>query len=224
MIRRFLDRLYRSVRNNDGLDPGLRLVDLVSVSALKGAAALRGVLRLQSNIFLGTGTNIVGRKSFTVGRGCSIGNGVTINAISRSGIVFGDRVTVDRDASLLATAVIRSMGEGISVGSDTSIGAFNIIHGGGGVTIGRDTLLGPFVAVYSENHRFSDPGVPIRKQGQSRRPVCIGDDVWIGAHAVVLAGVTIGDGAIVAAGAVVTKDIPEGKIVAGVPAEVIGNR
>lgn len=224
MIRRFLDKLYRSVRNNDGLDPDLPLAYLFSVSGVKGAAALRGLLRLRSNIFLGSGTNIVGRKSLTMGRGCSIANGVTINAISRSGVIFGDRVTVDRDASLLATAVIRSIGEGISVGSDTSIGAFNIIHGGGGVTIGRDTLLGPFVAVYSENHNYKDPEVPIRKQGQSRGPVRIGNDVWIGAHAVVLAGVIIGDGAIVAAGAVVTKDVPDGKVVAGVPAKVIGNR
>ncbi|XWO18602.1 acyltransferase [Paenarthrobacter nitroguajacolicus] len=179
---------------------------------------------MRAKVFLGTRTKILGRGALVVGRGCSIGEGVTINAISRGGVTLGDRVTIDRDASLLGSAVIRSLGEGISIGSGSSVGAFNVIHGGGGVRIGRDVLLGPFVAIYSENHQYHDPDTPIRLQGHIRSSVEIGQDVWIGAHAVVLAGVSIGDGAVVAAGAVVTKDVPKGAIVGGVPAKVIGVR
>ena len=133
-------------------------------------------------------------------------------------------MTVDRGATLLGTAVIRNLGQGIEIGPQTAVGAFNVIHGGGGVRIGSSCLLGPFVAIYSENHRFSDPAIPIRDQGEERAEVSIGDDVWIGAHAAVLAGVSIGDGAVVAAGAVVTRDVPEGAIMGGVPRRAIGKR
>jgi len=66
--------------------------------------------------------------------------------------------------------------------------------------------------------------VPIRQQGADERPIVIGDDVWIAASAIVLGGVTVGDGAVVGAGAVVTKDIPPYSIALGVPAQVVGQR
>lgn len=224
MIRRLLDEIYRRLRDSDGLDPNLSTMDLASFSMAKGIQVVRGLLRLRTRIFLGSRTRILGRGSLSIGKGCSIGQGVTINAVSRTGVTLGDRVTIDRDASLLGSAVIRSLGEGISIGSGSSVGAFNVIHGGGGVRIGQDVLLGPFVAIYSENHQYHDLDIPIRLQGHMRSSVDIGRDVWIGAHAVVLAGVSIGDGAIVAAGAVVTKDVPPRTIVGGVPAKVIGAR
>jgi len=206
------------------LDPSLSTSDLAYFAAGKGVQGMRGIIRLRAKTFLGSGTRILGRQSLKIGKGCIIGDGVTINAISRNGVNLGDRVTIDRNASLLGSAVIRSIGEGISIGSGASVGAFNVIHGGGGVTIGKDSLLGPFVAIYSENHQFQDPDIPIRSQGNVRQPVQIGNDVWIGAHAVVVAGVSIGDGAVVAAGAVVTKNVPDRTVVAGVPAKVIGSR
>ncbi|WP_309304071.1 DapH/DapD/GlmU-related protein [Arthrobacter sp. CJ23] len=223
-MRRILDRIYRQLRDSDGLDPDLSTRDLASFSVGKGIQIIRGFVWLRANVFLGPRAKILGRRSLVLGKGCTIGDGVTINAVSRGGVTLGDRVTIDRNASLLGSAVIRSVGEGISIGNGASVGAFNVIHGGGGVTIGRDALLGPFVAIYSENHQFEDPKTPIRLQGHIRKPVEIGHDVWIGAHAVVLAGVSIGDGAIVAAGAVVTKDVPARTIVGGVPAKVIGVR
>ena len=71
------------------------------------------------------------------------------------------------------------------------------------------------------NHNFADTTKRIDEQGISTKPVVIGDDVWIGANAVILPGVTIGRHCVVAAGAVVTKDVPDNTVVAGVPAKVI---
>lgn len=77
------------------------------------------------------------------------------------------------------------------------------------------------MVVTALNHNFSDKSLRIDQQGISTRSVVISDDVWVGANAVILPGVTIGTHAVVAAGAVVTKDVPPHTVVAGVPAKVI---
>lgn len=83
--------------------------------------------------------------------------------------------------------------------------------------------MGPSVLVTAANYRFND-GQPVTSQAMDEADVVIGDDVWLGARVMVMPGVTIGDGAIIAAGAVVTKDIPAFAIAAGVPAKVVGER
>ena len=77
------------------------------------------------------------------------------------------------------------------------------------------------ITVTALNHNFADTTKRIDEQGITPRPVVIGDDVWIGANAVILPGVTIGRHAVVAAGAVVTQDVPENTLVGGVPAKLI---
>jgi acetyltransferase-like isoleucine patch superfamily enzyme len=93
----------------------------------------------------------------------------------------------------------------------------------GPITIGSDVLLGPCVSIFSSNHGISR-GELIRNQPGQDAPINIGDDVWLGANAVVTAGVSIGDGAVVGAGAVVTTNLPPMSISAGVPARVISYR
>lgn len=94
----------------------------------------------------------------------------------------------------------------------------------GGVTVGDLVAVGPNAVIVSSNHTWNDPSRPILLQGHVAGPVVIGNDVWIGANAVVLPNVTIADGTVVAAGAVVTKDTTPKSIVAGVPARKIGVR
>lgn len=110
----------------------------------------------------------------------------------------------------------------IKVGDRSELGCNCLIYGG--VTIGKDVLMGPDVKIITRNHNFSNPNVPIREQGDYERPVIIEDDVWIGANVVILAGVKINRGAVVAAGAVVHSEVPALAIVGGVPARIIGRR
>ena len=107
----------------------------------------------------------------------------------------------------------------VIIGNHTRIGLHNTIIGP--VKIGNNVNLAQGITVTALNHNFSDSNKQIDEQGVSTNPVTIEDDVWIGANAVVLPGVKIGNHCVVAAGAVVTKDVPPHSLVAGVPAKVI---
>jgi acetyltransferase-like isoleucine patch superfamily enzyme len=99
-----------------------------------------------------------------------------------------------------------------------------VIYGNGGVRIGRDVMIAAHSRITSVGHRHEELHIPMMAQGIEVGPVTIEDDVWIGMNCTVLPGVTIGRGAIVAAGAVVRSDVAPFTIVGGVPARVIGQR
>jgi len=107
----------------------------------------------------------------------------------------------------------------VIIGDHTRIGIHNTIIGP--VTIGSHVNLAQGITVTALNHNFSDSTKTIGEQGITTKQVVIKDDVWIGANAVILPGVTIGRHCVVAAGAVVTKDVPDNTLVGGVPAKVI---
>ncbi len=107
----------------------------------------------------------------------------------------------------------------VTIGNHTRIGIHCTVIGP--VCIGNHVNLAQGITVTALNHNFEDTSKRIDEQGISTKPVVIGDDVWIGANAVILPGVTIGRHVVVAAGAVVTKYVPDYSLVAGVPAKVI---
>ena len=107
----------------------------------------------------------------------------------------------------------------VVIGDHTRIGLHNTIIGP--VTIGSHVNLAQGITVTALNHNFEAPERRIDEQGVSTQQVTIGDDIWIGANAVVLPGVTIGNHCVIAAGAVVAKDVPPHSLVAGVPAKII---
>ena len=107
----------------------------------------------------------------------------------------------------------------VIIGDYTRIGLHNTIIGP--VKIGSHVNLAQGITVTALNHNFDDTNKRIDEQGISTNAVTIEDDVWIGANAVILPGVTIGSHCVVAAGAVVTKDVPPHSLVAGVPAKII---
>jgi len=96
----------------------------------------------------------------------------------------------------------------IDVAGQSAFAQGTFIHGGGGVVIGRNVITGPHCFIVASNHRFDSLDYPIMLQGDSRRGITIGNNVWIGANAVILDGANIGDNCVVGAGTVVTKIIP----------------
>ncbi len=107
----------------------------------------------------------------------------------------------------------------IRVGDFSEFGQHCLIHAD--VTLGSYVIMGPNDKIYTRNHIFNDLKKPIALQGKNSKPTRIGDDVWIGANVVITAGVNVGSHSIIAAGSIVTKDVPDYAMVGGNPAVLI---
>lgn len=113
--------------------------------------------------------------------------------------------------------------ENVFIG-ESVVSEFVYMNGYGGIKIGDDVLIGTSSKFFSSDHIFEDISKPIWQQGLIKKPIVIGDDVYIGCNVTVLGGVTIGSGAVIGAGSIVTTDIPEYAIAVGIPAKIIGKR
>lgn len=115
-------------------------------------------------------------------------------------------------------------GRGLDLGDDVDLARGVLITTDGGVKIGDRTLVGYGTMILSRNHRVPENCGRIFGAGHESAPVSIGSDVWIGGGVLILPGVSIGDGCVIAAGSVVTKDIPPYSVAVGVPAKVLRMR
>jgi acetyltransferase-like isoleucine patch superfamily enzyme len=155
-----------------------------------------------------------------------LGNGVRIasqallraNTEQDTGISIGDHTTVHESALIAA-----NRGR-VAIGRHSWIGPFCLVYGNGEVSIGDNVLIAAHSSINTVSLHFDRCDIPINDQGIYCDPVTIEDDAWIGMNAVILQGVRIGKGAIVGAGAVVTRDVPPWSIVMGVPARIVSQR
>lgn len=138
---------------------------------------------------------------------------------SVGGVLFdyaGKNINIEKGANF-------GKGSGIIIGSYSSIGVN--CHVRGPLEIGEDVMMGPNCRIMTTNHRSDRTDIHMIEQGDTTpQKVTICDDVWIGVNVVILPGVTIGEGCVIGAGAVVTKDVPPYSVVGGVPAKVIKSR
>ena len=129
------------------------------------------------------------------------------------------RFSLGRHSVVESFSCINNAVGDVIIGDHSRIGLHNTVIGP--VTIGSHVNIAQGVTVTALNHNFDKPGIRIDQQGITTRPITIGNDVWIGTRAVILPGVTIGSHCVVAAGAVVTTDVPDNTLVAGIPAKTI---
>jgi len=138
---------------------------------------------------------------------------------------FGNNCIVDAYAQFKCpTSFEQTKRHNIEIGNNVFIGRGTIIDSNFSVRIGNNTFIAPTCFITDTNHNFEFPNLPIREQGGRYEPVDIGEDVWIGTHTVIVAGVSIGNGSIVAANSTVTRDVPHGVIVGGSPARFLKYR
>lgn len=169
---------------------------------------------------LGRGLTLRCPGQIRLGRNVTIDDDVTLDAKGRGGIVLGDDVYLGRGAHFACTD------GSVRVGSFVSIGPGVYVAAKGDVTVGSCVGIGPRAMLISGGHgvEADAAGTPMLRQPRSAKPIAVGDDVLIGAGAIVLEGITIGPGAVVAAGAVVAGDVPPRAIVGGIPARLLRMR
>ncbi len=162
------------------------------------------------------------QRGLRLDRSCYVGPMISLGA-DALGKVKGS-VEVADACELNQGVELNPWGGSIRIARRVWLGPYVVIYGHGGVEIGEQTLVSMHCAILSSNHAIPAMGRLIRDLPDELLPTKIGRDVWIGANAVILGGVTIGDGAVIAAGAVVTKNVEPGAVVAGVPAREIRKR
>ena len=106
----------------------------------------------------------------------------------------------------------------VHIGENSSVGQGSILYGHGGLVIGNDVMIAGQCFIVASSHNYENPDVPMKKQGYTAKGITINNNVWIGAGAKILDGVTIGEGAIIGANAVVTSSVSAKTKVGGVPA------
>ncbi|WP_339223845.1 acyltransferase [Paenibacillus sp. FSL H8-0332] len=140
--------------------------------------------------------------------------------VSPQAIVLPDQLTLGDRSYIAGGAIVRSTR--LVTGSDCSINSYSILSGD--ITMGNGVRIASHASLYGFNHGYAVTDVPVFRQPLTVKGIVIGDDVWIGANAVILDGVRIGSHSIVAAGAIVTRDVPAYSIVGGNPAKLIRSR
>lgn len=205
--------------------------ELLTILNEKGWALVRGLLFvkpfLKENkgfVFVGKGAKVQFGHKIKTGSGLNLMAYSTLNALSYEGVEIGNNFTLGKYAIIECTGVLRNVGNSLKIGDNVGINHYCFIGVRGDIIIGNNVIFGPRVNIFSENHNYDDLDIPIKHQGVTKDKTEIGNDVWIGANVSIMSGVKIGDGCIIAAGAVVTKDLPEFSIVGGVPAKIIKNR
>jgi len=184
------------------------------------AGLYRLMLRMEGSAAIERNVRLRYASLIRLGHGSYLDEGVYIHACP-AGVEIGPNTLVMHGAVLHVYNFRNLPHAAIRIGRDSLIGEYTVIRGQGGVTLGDRVYTSPHTQIIAVNHVFDDPARPFVEQGITAQGIIIEDDVWLGSAAVVTDGVHIGRGAVVAAGAVVTHDVPAHTVVGGVPARVL---
>ena len=223
-----INKLIRMLgRDSYKIDTNISFLSMLIILFQKMLQIIRGLFykylfkKQLGLLFLGRKTKIKFKHKIKLGRSITIGNNVTINALSLYGVSIGNNVSILDNTIIECTGVFNHLGEGITIGDNVGIAQNCFIQVRGQVSIGNNVIFGPGGSIFSDNHLFGDTSTPISKQGVVRGNVIIEDGVWLGAGATILSDVNIGKNSVVAAGSVVTKNVPPFTVVGGIPSTII---
>lgn len=227
-MRRLLNKTISRLKGHSyQIDPAIPSYYLFNIVVRRLTMAIRGSVsgvKKHGIIFISPDVIIRGKSKFHVGRGTTTDRGCYIDAMSLEGITFGNNVSVGKYTTIECTGSITNIGKGLKVGHNVGMGTHGLWGCAGGICIGDDTIIGNYVSFHSENHNYKIPNILIRRQGVNRKGIIVGQNCWIGAKTTFLDGAQVGNGCIIAAGAVVHGIFPDNVIIGGVPAKILKYR
>jgi acetyltransferase-like isoleucine patch superfamily enzyme len=180
--------------------------------------------RKPAGLFLGRGVRFFNLKNIRWGRFVQLEDGVLLHALGSKPLEIGDNVRIGAHSRIVISTTFQRPGLGIRIGKNVGIGEFSYLGGAGGLVIGDDCIIGQYFSTHPENHVFSNKKQLIRLQNTQREGIEIGANCWIGSKVTLLDGISLGEGCVVAAGAVVTRSFDAGSVIGGVPARVLKMR
>lgn len=175
---------------------------------------------LKRPVYIQEGVELLGSQSISVESKASLFKGVRIDARG-----IGNSVIIGQDASLQRGVDIRALDRTeVVIGQSTFIGPYVCLTGPGHIEIGDRCSIAAHCGIFANNHKFSDPTRSPNAQGHTRQGIVIEKECWIGHSVSILDGIRVGEGSVIGAGSVVTRDIPSKSVAVGSPAKVIKNR
>lgn len=184
---------------------------------LKRLIGLWKGVRLRGRAYVSPSAKISGRGRVDLGDESRLNAGSRVRVRRLGSLSIGDRTVVSQGALIFADD------GNVIIGDDCALVFYSLIYGEAGVTLGNRVMVGNHSLISSVDHTY-ECVESVFRQPMRRAPVSIGDDVWIGGHCIILAGVRIGEGAIVASHSLVKHDVPPFAIVGGAPARVLRMR
>ncbi|URW90616.1 acyltransferase [Lacticaseibacillus paracasei] len=185
------------------------------IKVIRGLILFVTTTHAKSVIFVGRHVRIMNRQHLHIESKVKLEDYCEIQGLSTNGIYFGKGVTIGRGVQIRPSSYygVGHIGYGLSIGENSSIGPGGFIGCAGEVKINKNVMIGPNVTIIAENHHFQNINKSIKEQGVYQKGIFIHDDVWIGANVTILDGVMIESGAVIGAGAIITKNVPANTVV-----------
>lgn len=228
-MKNTIEKLIRWRNPDFRFDPALSSFALMLFVYMQALAWLRGcrVLLFARHPYMmlrGKGCSLLNIPQIRWGKFVKLGDDVQLSAFGKGHIKLGSRVSIGSYSRLVITSTLDALGSHIHIGERVGIGEFAYLGGAGGLDIGDHCIIGQYFSCHPENHVCHDPHSLIRLQGVTRKGIKIERNCWIGSKVTILDGVHIGEGSVIAAGAVVNKSFPANSVIGGVPARFIRYR
>ncbi len=229
MINSLVLKTIRKKNPNFSFDKKVNSGVLIELAIKKIIQRVRGLRVLFSGtipkkLFIGKNVQLSYASNIRFGAWVQLEDYVKVSALCKEHLTFGNNVKIGAYSQVIASTSFNNIGEYIRIGDNVGIGEFAYLGGGGGLEIGDDCIIGQYLSCHPENHNYNDPKELIRLQGVTRKGIKVGENCWIGSKVTILDGVTVGANCVIAAGAVVTKDMPANAVIGGVPAKVLKMR
>jgi len=229
MMKKLVEKLIQLRNPQFQFDEHVELRTVCALAFEKGLEHLRSYKlllhgKIPHKLFLGKGVRFFNSSKIDLGRWVKLGDHVYLSGLGKGILRIGDHSGIGAFSRVIVSTSFNNIGEFIHIGNNVGIGEFAYLGGGGGLTIGDDCIVGQYFSCHPENHYYINTKKLIRDQGVSRQGISIGKNCWIGSKVTVLDGVKIGDNCVIAAGAVVTKNMPADSVIGGVPAKILKKR